>query len=435
MRTHTPLIGLLAAIMLTLLALVGHPYLPEKRLQVVPLTQGGAFYALYSDQLEGGPSHSQWAVRPGREGQVWRCHIEPEGTFSYCGINLLFSENNRDGLDLTGYHSVRAKLEVHNHDKRLRIFLRHYDYQYSNPDDHNSPQFSKFDIRTEELAEELTIGFDEFTLADWWVAERDLPREMMQPAFSNIIVLGIDYRESLPPGDYDVSIERIEFVGDWVSAEQWYLGILLLWLTGLFIWASHRIFTLNRATAQHRKRLRHLARSHSELKQETDKYREMSVRDPLTGAFNRYGFEQNLAEALYRETSRPLSLVVMDIDHFKEFNDRHGHDVGDRVLKHVVELLDQHTRGQDILCRWGGEEFVLLCPETDADHALILAEKIREVLAVEPLGLDTNVTLTASFGVCEMQEGESYIDAFIRADQALFKAKREGRNRVILSPD
>ena len=98
-------------------------------------------------------------------------------------------------------------------------------------------------------------------------------------------------------------------------------------------------------------------------------------------------------------------------------------------------LLDQHTRKQDVLCRWGGEEFLLLCPNTDATSAVVLAEKIRQLISEAPIEMEEKLRLTASFGVCQVRAGEPYTDAFVRTDRALYKAKNQGRNRVMLCPE
>jgi two-component system cell cycle response regulator len=155
--------------------------------------------------------------------------------------------------------------------------------------------------------------------------------------------------------------------------------------------------------------------------------------DKLTGIYNRHGFEEMATSVMsvairYRE---PLSLIIFDIDFFKNVNDTYGHVIGDHVLKNVAQIAAKTIRHSDLLCRWGGEEFVILSPKTALDDAAILAERIR--LAIEQLDHeadDTTFRVTASFGVVTV-EVEDSLDKIIQpADEALYRAKKKGRNRV-----
>ncbi|MCK7545664.1 diguanylate cyclase [Marinobacter bryozoorum] len=153
-------------------------------------------------------------------------------------------------------------------------------------------------------------------------------------------------------------------------------------------------------------------------------------RDHLTQAYNRRGFDRRLKTsfATARRYQRPLSLLFLDIDRFKPVNDQCGHDVGDKILRRVVRLLMWHARESDIVCRWGGEEFAILAPETNLVDAMELAERLRQTVAAEvasPLG-----PITISIGVVELLAEESRKQFLRRADRALYQAKEKGRDRV-----
>jgi diguanylate cyclase (GGDEF)-like protein/PAS domain S-box-containing protein len=159
--------------------------------------------------------------------------------------------------------------------------------------------------------------------------------------------------------------------------------------------------------------------------------------DPLTGAFNRRHGLAVLKSELARCTrfGHSISLVMIDLDHFKQINDSYGHACGDSVLKAVVETVGLTLRETDILCRWGGEEFLILLPETSGEEALSFAERARQAVAEKPVaGCDEQaVAVTASFGVAALVEEATTPEQFIgRADKALYRAKEEGRNRVVL---
>jgi diguanylate cyclase (GGDEF)-like protein len=123
-----------------------------------------------------------------------------------------------------------------------------------------------------------------------------------------------------------------------------------------------------------------------------------------------------------------MAVVFMDIDHFKRINDQHGHDTGDEVLKRFVTVIRGEVRASDRLVRWGGEEFLLLCPETDVAHAVTMVQKLRAALSMRewPHGLH----VTSSFGVTSLKPDEDFGEAIKRADGALYVAKSNGRNRV-----
>jgi diguanylate cyclase (GGDEF)-like protein len=124
-------------------------------------------------------------------------------------------------------------------------------------------------------------------------------------------------------------------------------------------------------------------------------------------------------------------LLFIDIDHFKKINDTYGHNIGDQVLLAFVDTLSKNTRTQDLLARWGGEEFVLACPDTSLENACGLAEKLRR--CIEENNWPKALRVTASFGVAQLLEGESPTDFIARADKALYVAKAQGRNCVRVS--
>lgn len=155
--------------------------------------------------------------------------------------------------------------------------------------------------------------------------------------------------------------------------------------------------------------------------------------DELTGLFNRRYFNEryiNLA-ASSRRYNFPVSLILTDLDKFKSVNDIHGHATGDEVLKIFAAIMKNIVRMEDVVARWGGEEFIMLLPHTTLDGAAVVAERIRASFASEIL-LETNLPLTSSFGVVELREKEESEEFINRADKALYRAKEEGRNRVVL---
>lgn len=174
-----------------------------------------------------------------------------------------------------------------------------------------------------------------------------------------------------------------------------------------------------------------------------NKATELSITDELTGLANRRHF-QNIFDREIILTERyatTLSLIMIDIDHFKKYNDYHGHLQGDVVLKKVADCLLHNTRGIDLTCRFGGEVFIILLPKTTSEGAMITAEKLRRVIEAEHfIGEEESQPegrLTLSLGVASYPEDTSDIHTLLElADQALYRAKDQGRNRVVVfSPD
>jgi diguanylate cyclase (GGDEF)-like protein len=160
----------------------------------------------------------------------------------------------------------------------------------------------------------------------------------------------------------------------------------------------------------------------------------MALTDPLTGLLNRRSMEQRLREAAhaFQRSARPFSVVMADVDHFKRINDEHGHAAGDRVLRAVAGLFAEQLRAHDSVARWGGEEFLLLLPETDGAMAGEVAERLRaiaEARLAAAAGLRQGVTLT--FGVAVFDGAIRVAECLKKADEALYAGKEAGRNRVV----
>ncbi|MEP7240990.1 MAG: GGDEF domain-containing protein, partial [Devosia sp.] len=172
------------------------------------------------------------------------------------------------------------------------------------------------------------------------------------------------------------------------------------------------------------------------LQRDLDEVRRDSMLDPLTKIFNRKSFDEGLLNSFAEaaETGAPLSLMLLDIDHFKRFNDTWGHQTGDQVLRLVAMTLKSNIKGKDMAARYGGEEFAAILPETDLEGAMILADNIRRAIqAKELLKRSTNEKLgriTASFGVAMYRAGDTPGSLIERSDRCLYAAKHAGRNRV-----
>lgn len=176
-------------------------------------------------------------------------------------------------------------------------------------------------------------------------------------------------------------------------------------------------------------------KTHVTLKLQRDKLQDMAMHDQLTGLYNRYFLLASATQKVARSKRHnyDISVLMMDIDHFKAFNDNYGHAVGDDVLKVVADCLSTEKRTEDVLARFGGEEFVLMLDHCNVEEAELKAEKLRA--AVECLKLPSlDINITMSIGVAQLKADEhSFTEPLKRADDALYLAKEQGRNRVIIN--
>lgn len=184
-----------------------------------------------------------------------------------------------------------------------------------------------------------------------------------------------------------------------------------------------RIVTLHEKLSE---QMRQLEAAHRTISQQ-------AVTDELTGLYNRRYFNDKLAKAISasRRYNFPISIIMADIDKFKAVNDTYGHSTGDRVLKSYADILSKLVRTEDVIARWGGEEFIMLLTHTSCEGAAVLAERVRSTLELESQRIHS-IIVTVSQGVAQLKEGEDAEALIHRADSALYRAKHEGRNRVVV---
>jgi len=240
--------------------------------------------------------------------------------------------------------------------------------------------------------------------------------------------------------------QKQQFIGKWINLDQhlWRpskyqtlmivailaaLGFALMF--ALYLSLNRKLTAQNKALEQ---KSRLLEKEIEERKLLEVQLKEQVFQDDLTGLANRRKLLERVALEWPRSlrASRPISLLMLDLDHFKKINDNFGHDAGDQVLLTTANILQDSTRVTDLVARWGGEEFVLLLPETGHDLAMEIAERIREKIARTELQVqDKVVRFTLSIGVATTEDGEpSFTELLSISDMALYQSKEQGRNRV-----
>lgn len=417
---------ILIATVIAALALVAHALIPERKVELVP--KDPAMYSLFYDAESGGTTTASWVDQ---DKASFECQSNPNGwQFGYCGVVFRVGDIETPA-DLSRFDSFKLNITVDGSAQLVRIYTRTYIPGVSKVGEWGSMK-TLFATITKEEAKDIELFYGDWTLSDYWRSTFKPKRENTYIDLSRVHEFGIDIMPPIPLGKHRITVNSVEAVGEWVHAQAWYLGVALTWLLVNFLIVAKKSLDLHRRTALDRDRIDTLALYSGELRDESEKYKQLSAKDNLTGALNRNGLLQFIHNCFPEgHFSAQLGLVVIDLDHFKKINDDKGHDMGDEVLRSVSSTIKNTVRQEDGFCRWGGEEFVLICPNTNERDTFIIAEKIRQTVAsieFEHEGKPFHVT--ASLGVGLAKPNESFEELFKRVDKALYEAKALGRNCV-----
>jgi diguanylate cyclase (GGDEF)-like protein len=294
-----------------------------------------------------------------------------------------------------------------------------------------SLKYNEVEIPANRLNQPYTVRLSDFKIPDWWLRQYNIAPENAHTEFNDVILLEITTGTVATPGDYRFKLHSIEWRGNLIPREQWYLGIIVGWLAFLFSVLVYRVWRLKSEIDSHYARTQNLQQLNQILDTKSKYFEKMAKTDPLTGVSNRGGIGDFLLREIrnHIETGNPLTVILLDVDHFKQINDTYGHDHGDAVLVKVARTLVEYLRTSDAVARWGGEEFLLVCPNTSLESGKALAEKLR--YRIKNLTADA-CKISASFGVATL--GNESIEKLIkRVDEALYRAKQNGRDRVEVS--
>jgi diguanylate cyclase (GGDEF)-like protein len=420
-RKPTQAAALLIVMLLTLLAVLGHGLLPERRLSIDSAREGANFFLVPAGN--GPQSQVEWTDQARFQ---YTCRVPPVPTWQACGFAYMLTPGVASkGIDLSRFKTMNLAVRYTGKAQYLRVGIRNFDPRFSTIEDFNSPKFNFINIPTRDLVRPIAVSMSEFTVAEWWTTAYNHPREYSQLDLSNATVINIDLQGNvdLAGTQNDIQIDKIEFVGDWISAEYWYLGILCMWMILGTAYGTSQWLQMRRA---HRAQI-------YDLESEKEMYQKLSTIDALTNVLNRNGIAQFIAALGITRVS--ASLIIIDLDHFKRINDERGHHEGDRVLRTMGEILGSCIRNTDAVGRWGGEEFVLVCPGATLANAADLAEKLRHRIMETNFIPENPLPITASFGVATSHVDQGFEDAFRRADEALYLAKNRGRNCVVTADE
>jgi len=420
------------ALFLSLIAIISHNALPVAQ---YPLLTIDSQVSIYTDAQQDPPGTSEgyWLDQSKRR---FRCIFQPDGPgFSYCGFNTMIGDGHAQGEDLSRYQTLKIKLNYKGNAEVLRLYFRNFSAGVS--DINNSPSTAKYIrmiVPTRDIANGISLPLKQFTLADWWLRDMHLPTELAQVEFENVIHAGIDFPYPVTPGAHDVEVEEMVLEGEWVSRETWYMCILVFWFLLLTITNMLQLVRYHRMLAARSAELNEARNKANRLEEQTRHYQALSMLDQLTNTLNRRGIERQYKLLHLAQRWQNSAILLIDIDHFKRVNDIYGHETGDTVLISIARLVKEDLYGHDEIGRWGGEEFLVICPTASEENARSIAERFRVKIENERFAPPHKLRITASIGVTMTNQCDSFESAFRRVDQAMYTAKQQGRNKVFFLP-
>lgn len=372
-----------------------------------------------NDQFLGGNSQSAGAIKQGKF--EFRYDVDGQG-YEYPFASVLLNPDNETLIDLSWAEHFDVRLRSSKpQGEDVWMYVRNYEPTVSNKDDNISRKFNEVLISAEHEMKTFTFDKDDFTVPAWWKTRFNVTGPAVYPSFEN--VEWFEFSTTGDAGKGFLEIESILCRGSWIQAAD--LNKILLWLwmggalAGILYRMSHLKQRLNEKTASAMQLLQH----NNLLMSKSATYRELARRDSLTGLFNRYGMEGQFEEMSGKDDFT-YSLILFDLDNFKQINDSFGHCYGDRVLFDVARIVKAKINAADAIARWGGDEFLVVLSKRDAKQAAEFAEEVRcSVLA-------SDLQYTCSFGVSENNVDESFKDTLRLADAALYASKDDGRNTI-----
>ena len=385
---------------------------------------------LIDDRIQQGGSVATLTRRP--DALVMDCDLSTTYQWPYCRYLFPLSVDTA-GVDLSAFDSISIDMSYTGPGKHpVRLSLRNAEPDMSIADDYLSQKVveAHFDAPARGLVQ---FPVKVLRTAPWWIDMRHVPMERTDMRIDNVTSIDLSIGANDTPGHHRIELRSLKFHGKLISQHHLLLLLIGIWTSAALAWLSlaqlHYRKQLKRSTT----RLALLSQINGALELEASELAGQAYTDSLTGALNREGLRDALMYK-WRQTGpsqNSMAVVFVDLDHFKQINDTHGHAAGDEVLRAFVVAVHGEIRASDKLVRWGGEEFLIVCPHTGAAEAQALANKLREAIIgqIWPCGL----RLTASFGVTALHHGEDIGDAIKRADSALYRAKANGRNRVELA--
>ncbi|MGJ8682103.1 GGDEF domain-containing protein [Paraglaciecola sp.] len=373
---------------------------------------------VFADTVEGGQSNITWRDQAQNS---WTCHLKDIAPNPFCSWQLTTVNAKGEGLDLSSFKQITLYGNTEGPSEFFRLYLRNRNHEYYKFGETNTTKYNSAELPVAKLSNGEPLNLKDMTVADWWLSANKISPELSHPEFNDVVFIEIQNGTLFREGVQEFQLEKIELSGPIISQEQLYKILIIIWIVSILSLLLFRVIILNRTLKSNLAYQKELVSINKLLNLENQKFEDLAKTDQLTGLLNRLGIRDVLYEGLtsWKRNKKPFSFVLLDVDHFKKLNDTFGHDIGDLVLKSLAQLLSDNIRPSDYLARWGGEEFILVCPNTDLVQAKQIAELLRS--KVEKMELAQTGPITTSFGVATMATPDLDV-LFKSADKALYQA-------------
>jgi diguanylate cyclase (GGDEF)-like protein len=363
-----------------------------------------------------------------------QCDVGMAAPYPFCSMRFTLAPEPQ-GVDLSAFTVMRIWLNATGPEslQEVRIALGNFNPAYSRPGSYETLKNHELVYIQQEPHGVIEVPMDRMSVASWWIEERNVPLQYTGTELQHVVALDVVTGANLRAGAHRIAVDRIELQRKLVSPATFRLGLLLVWLAAVSLYVLVQLVNFKRQLLESRRQQQVLAQTITSLNARSESLETLARSDPATGLLNRAGLKLGLEQRLLQHglTQFPMAVIFVDIDHFKRINDGFGHATGDAVIAQFARHLRDHVPHDDLVARWGGEEFLLLCPGTAAEEALRIAERLRQDIERQPWPHALEVT--CSFGITVLKAGEDWLQAIERADAAMYQAKQAGRNRVVLA--
>ncbi|MFA0439156.1 hypothetical protein BCU70_06670 [Vibrio sp. 10N.286.49.C2] len=402
----------------------------EKQLILSPYTFD---YVATNDKQDGGSSTSSIDINS--QSAVLTCElIQGSYEWPYCGLSVHFSSDSTKGWDLSSYHTLEFEIAYAapkpSEAPTVRIYLRNFNPAYSSISDEYTHKYNGITVTLSGENETLEIPLDNFQVMSWWLTDNHIPIEYSALELTNVNKFEVATGSDAALGKHQITVKSIRLKGRYIEGETLFLSLLAFWMVCTTIIVLIEFRNNKRQADKALAREAYLARLNEKLRNENIKFSQLAHKDPLTGIRNRHAVREWLVSQSQqlKDSNDVFCVLFADIDFFKSVNDQYGHATGDDILREFSLVLSSLIQPQDKLVRWGGEEFVIFCPDTTIKEAVSRAEKMRSSVT-KHLWIHGD-PITCSIGVADVKNGDISA-AIVAADDALYQAKMKGRNRVV----
>ena len=414
-------IGVLILITFGLLA--WHHYGMEER---VELTDGRFPFYAQDDSTDAASQKRRVLLATGR---ILPCTFVKGVKSKECGVYIDLQHGD-GGMDISRFDELSIELGYRGPGmNKFSLELLDKEDGLTDPAQWQTYKRNAVDALELPSSGKLRVPLKWLGVPQWWKELAKPPIEHSYVRIDNVTGFSLRLGAWTKEGEHHYTIKSIALHGKRISQSTLLLGVVAMWIVGALAGLGLTALSLRSQLEESIAERALLANINGALKLEARELVGQAHRDPLTGVLNRQGLRAELMSTSSL-LANPMSVVFVDLDYFKRVNDTHGHDAGDDVLCIFANVIGAGIRQSDRLVRWGGEEFLIVCPQTNAQQAAVMAEKLRQ--AVHRTDWPLGMKLTASFGIAQHQKDADMGVVIKHADEALYNAKGAGRDRVMV---